>query len=187
MRTVTLFAIAALGAACGEQVPPPRVAPPRTTTTTAADDSAAAEQAAQDAYVYTPIGKRDPFRNTLEPAHDQGNLPNVAQAIHVTPLQKWEIDQLSLVMTVTATSQPYAMVEDPDGRGWSVRLGDFVGKHFGKVTAIRRDEVIVTEVTQDRSTGRVYPQQLPLRMKADDAELKARELMKDLVPSGGAQ
>ena len=65
-------------------------------------------------------------------------------------------------MTVTGTATPMAMVEDPDHRGWAVRLGDFIGKNGGKVTGIHRDEIVVTETIIDHSTGRVYPQNVKL-------------------------
>lgn len=65
------------------------------------------------------------------------------------PLCKWEVDQLHLVAVVTGTGNPVAMVEDPDGVGHVVRQGTQVGKRSGKVTAIRRDEVLVVESSHD--------------------------------------
>src|SRR5438445_11034664 len=79
-----------------------------------------------------------------------------------TPLEKWSLDQLRLSMTVTGTATPLAMVEDPEHRGWPVRLGDFIGQNGGKVTGIHRDEVVITETITDHSTGRVYPQNVKL-------------------------
>ena len=88
-------------------------------------------------------------------------------------------------------SQGYGELEETWLNGqtwrWSARLGDFVGKHFGKLTAIRHDEVVITEVTQDRSTGRVFPTNLSLRMKADDSDEKTKQLLKDMSGEGGAQ
>jgi len=42
-----------------------------------------------------------------------------------------------------------AMVEDPDGVGHVVRQGTQVGRRNGKVTTIRRDEVVVAELAHD--------------------------------------
>ncbi len=170
------LSIAAALAACGEQVPPPRIPPPVRATGQTAEESAGGEAPAAETWVYSPIGKRDPFRNMLEAREVTAVVPTGGK---VTPLQKWDIDQLVLRMTVTATSTPFAMIEDPEGRGWSVHLGDFVGKHFGKVEAIRRDEITITETIQDRNTGRVYPVHIPMRIVLDTEEKKAKELLKE--------
>ena len=50
---------------------------------------------------------------------------------------------------VTGTGNPVAMVEDPDGVGHVVRQGTEVGRRNGKVTTIRRDEVVVAELAHD--------------------------------------
>ena len=89
-----------------------------------------------------------------------------------TPLEKWSLDQLRLSMTVTGTATPLAMVEDPDHRGWPVRLGDFIGQNGGKVTGIHRDEMVITETITDHSTGRVYPQNVKLQVPVTREEEK---------------
>jgi Tfp pilus assembly protein PilP len=87
-----------------------------------------------------------------------------------TALEKWPLDSLKLAMTVTGTATPLAMVEDPEHRGWTVHLGDFIGQNGGKVTGIHRDEIIVTETITDHSTGRVYPQNVKLSVPVTKEE-----------------
>ncbi len=111
-----------------------------------ATKAAVAEAAAalpEEQYSYSAIGKRDPFRSPLDDLIIQG------QADSQCPLCKWEIDQLRLVAVVTGTGNPVAMVEDPDGVGHVVRQGTQVGRRNGKVTTIRRDEVVVAELAHD--------------------------------------
>jgi type IV pilus assembly protein PilP len=122
-------------------------------------------------YVYSPIGKRDPFQNQSVLQQGFGRAANSPGRVK-TPLEKWSLDQLKLSLTVTGTATPMAMVEDPDRRGWPVRLGDFIGQNGGKVTGIRRDEIVVTETITDHSTGRVYPQNVKLSVPVTREEEK---------------
>jgi type IV pilus assembly protein PilP len=182
IRARTLFALALLGAACGNPPPAPRRAPPAPPPTKPAEEDLAAQQP-QTMYVYSPVGKRDPFQNVYgvrEDVHPQ------REGKRATPLQKWSLDQLRLALTVTGTSSPMAMLEDPENRGWPVRLGDFVGKNWGKVTSIQRDQIIVTETITDHATGRVYPQNIKLVVplsKEEQQDLKNLKEGEEMVPS----
>jgi type IV pilus assembly protein PilP len=165
-------ACALLAAACGS---PP--APARRTATPVAQakplpDDEIKPVAATSIYVYSPIGKRDPFQNMG--VASAGTSRQEIRGRNKTPLEKWSLDQLKLSMTVTGTATPLAMVEDPDHRGWALRLGDFIGQNGGKVTGIHRDEVLVTETITDHSTGRVYPQTVKLTVPVSKDE--ARDL-----------
>ena len=176
MTRNTLIAAALLAAACGSPPPPPRRAPPAAAAApkaTAEDDLKA--QVPANIYVYSPIGKRDPFQNTSVKLTAFGRTPGNPGRVK-TPLEKWGLDQLRLSLTVTGTATPMAMVEDPDHRGWPVRIGDFIGQNGGKVTGIHRDEIVVTETITDHSTGRVYPQNVKLTVpvsRDEERDLKA--------------
>jgi type IV pilus assembly protein PilP len=138
-------------------------------------------------YVYSPIGKRDPFQNTTIVA--RGTAPVEVRGRAKTPLEKWPLDQLKLSLTMTGTASPMAMVEDPDHRGWPVHLGDFVGQNGGKVTGIHRDDVVVTETITDHATGRVYPVNVKLSVPVDRSEendLKALQEGENLGVSKGS-
>jgi Tfp pilus assembly protein PilP len=89
-----------------------------------------------------------------------------------TPLQRFPIDRLKLSVTMTGTASPSAMIEDPEGRGWTVKIGTFVGQNWGKVSSIQRDQIIITETITDHATGRVYPSNIPLRVARDANESK---------------
>lgn len=138
-RLLLVFSAVAYG--CGSPPPPPRPiakpAPP------ASKPPEVAEAAPVEVYSYSAIGKRDPFRSPLD------DLIIASSASTACALCKWEVDQLRLVAVVTGTGNPVAMVEDPDGVGHVVRQGTQVGKRNGKVTTIRRDELLVVEVGHD--------------------------------------
>jgi type IV pilus assembly protein PilP len=175
-RTAFIAACAALLAiACGSPPPPPRrTAPVAAAAPKPVTDDDIKPLVPTNIYVYSPIGKRDPFQNLSVPQGFGRAAPNPGRA--KMPLEKWGLDQLRLSMTVTGTATPLAMVEDPDHRGWPVRLGDFIGQNGGKVTGIHRDEVVITETITDHSTGRVYPQNVKLTVpitRDEERDMKA--------------
>ncbi|RME26414.1 MAG: hypothetical protein D6798_06750 [Deltaproteobacteria bacterium] len=97
---------------------------------------------AQESYTYNPIGKRDPFRSFLSSGERVGD--DVPQ----TPLQRYEVDQYQLVGIIWGVERPRALVQDPEGVGHVLEVGTYIGKNWGKVTAINPDAVIVTEEYQ---------------------------------------
>ena len=95
-------------------------------------------------YSYSPVGKTDPFRPIAPPVEPIKNP---------TPLEKWDLAQLKLIAVVMGPSQPYAMVEDPKGKGHTIRRGDRIGKNRGRVVGISTRKVTIKEEAYDY-TGR---------------------------------
>jgi len=147
--------------ACGGSKPAPAAA---AKTTAAVKPAPAPEQPAPSAvaYVYNPVGKRDPFRSPdAEPAAQA-----LANATCNEPLCSFDVDQLTLVAVVSGDANPLAMVQDPAGRGYFVRRNTRVGRQGGKVTQILRDAVVITEyfTTPD---GKTTANPVTLAIKAD--------------------
>lgn len=186
MKTLALAIAAALLAACGSPPPPTRRAAPAPVAPKPVTDDEVKPVEAANIYVYSPIGKRDPFQNTTAVVAGTGHGESKGRT--KTPLEKWPLDSLKLSLTVTGTANPMAMVEDPDKRGWTVRMGDFIGQNGGKVTGIHRDEVVVTETITDHSTGRTYPQNVKLTVpitKDEERDLRALREGEQLGPARG--
>lgn len=184
-RAALLAALAIVCGACGAPPPPPRRAAPAPAPVKPMDDEGEKPKAPTNIYVYSPIGKRDPFANVFA---NKDLTPVKAGGHHAGPLEKYPLDSLRLALTVTGTANPLAMVEDPEMRGWPVRLGDFIGTNGGKVTGIHRDEIVVTETITDHSTGRVYPQNVKLTVPVDASEKRDLTMLKEgeeLRASGG--
>jgi type IV pilus assembly protein PilP len=186
-RVLPGFLAALMAAACGSPPPPPRRTAPAAPAVAKTFDDDTKPVAPTSIYVYSPIGKRDPFQNQIVQA---GVAHMEVKGRSKTPLEKWSLDQLKLSLTVTGTATPIAMVEDPEHRGWTVRLGDFIGQNGGKVTGIHRDEVVVTETITDHATGRVYPQNVKLSVqigKDEERDLRALQEGERLGPAKGEQ
>jgi type IV pilus assembly protein PilP len=157
--------------ACLPELPAPKAPPSGAAASTTDATTAVTDDPQAAAYVYSPTGKRDPFR---DPASNRVAIPPQSGA-PMTPLQRFDIDQLKLTFTNTATATPLAMIIDPPGRSHMVQIGDFVGKNWGKVSSIKREELEITETIADPNTGRVYPVFIPMRMQSTDAEKNSEQ------------
>ena len=137
-----LAAVTAAG--CGEKKPAPRPvpkAPPAAGPVAVKAEAQALEPAAPE-WSYSSIGKRDPFKSFLADVETAGS--GVISRC-TTPLGRFELDQLRLVAVVTGLDDPVAMVEAPNGIGYSLRRGACVGRNGGTVAAVRSGEVVVSE------------------------------------------
>jgi type IV pilus assembly protein PilP len=131
-------------------------------------------------YTYVPAGKRDPFRNPLEELEAAGNRAENPTTTCNQPLCRWDLDQLKLVGVVSGMSNPLGMVEDPQGVGHMVRRNTFMGKKGGRVTAIKHDSVVVTEISRD-GNGKPRPSDTTMHLAVDASAAE----MQDLLPSEG--
>jgi type IV pilus assembly protein PilP len=140
---VTILLAALALAACGEtKKPPPRPATPAAAAPAAQPKADAKPDAAGPEWAYSSVGKRDPFRSYLAELAEsrEGAVSRCS-----TPLGRFEIDQLRLVAVVTGLDDPVAMVQAPNGVGYSIRRGACVGRNGGVISAVRGGEVVIQE------------------------------------------
>jgi type IV pilus assembly protein PilP len=158
---VFLAVVAWLAAGCEDKKPP---RPPSFNKAAPADalaaPSVAEESSTAPAYIYTPIGKRDPFKSAYKVIRKPGD--KAPGGI----LTKYEIDQLKLTAIISGISRPRAQVELPDGKGVTIRVGTRIGKNFGRVVRIKHDEVIVSEDYRDWS-GRKVTNYIHMRIQKE--------------------
>ena len=106
----------------------------------AADASFSANEVA---FVYDPLGKRDPFRSFI--------LDRVKERDEKTksPLEQFDLSQLVVSGVVWETDQRRALILDPSGQNYIVQEGDPVGKNDGRIISIGDSEVVVREAYVD--------------------------------------
>lgn len=141
-RPLLVLVLLALG--CGESIAPKSGGAPATAKPGAKEAAAgtpALPAPVADTYRYNPAGKRDPFQGFLNRAKPAVGQPSE----DATPLQRWDVEKFTLKGVIWDTSVPRALLVDPDGLGHVVRVGTYVGRNWGKVSAISTDGVIVTE------------------------------------------
>lgn len=91
-------------------------------------------------YSYDPSGRRDPFAAVIL----QGQTPG-EEDLNLPPLQRVGITELSLMGIVWGGFGYNAMVQTPDGKGYTVRVGTRIGPNNGVVSGITENSVIVQE------------------------------------------
>ncbi len=178
--SIAALCLASLLSACGGNAPvkstaaatkKPAVAAPKKTAAAPAATQQEAPAGPAYVYIYNPVGKRDPFRSpvaTIAAAGPEGPCSE--------PLCQWDLDQLALVAVVTGDANPFAMVEDPHGRGYILRRNTKIGKQGGKVTQILRDSVTVTEFWT-APDGTQKPNYLNLQLKPDKVVVPELDLI----------
>lgn len=88
---------------------------------------------------YDPSGRRDPFApivQELQPGKVDASLP---------PLQRVTLTELNLIAIVWGAYGYTAMVQTPEGHGYTVRRGTRIGQNNGVVSAITERGIIVQE------------------------------------------
>lgn len=64
------------------------------------------------------------------------------------PLEAFPLDAMSLVGSIVKAGQPVALVK-VDSLLYQVKLGNYLGQNYGKVTKISEAEVTLREIVQD--------------------------------------
>ncbi len=120
-------------------------------------------------FVYSPVKKRDPFRSHHVSNRENTPAPQTQAASGTptptpvllpkrvpTPLERYELDALRVVATITGVANPMAMIEVPEGnRGYIARRGTLVGRNNGRITRIHPDSITVSEIYRDVTGKRI--------------------------------
>lgn len=150
----------------GKKAPPPQ---PRSAPSAAkaapAIMSMAEERVSVPSYIYSPVGKRDPFRSYYKVMKGGKPKPKVGGI-----LTHFEIDQLKLTAIISGIARPRAQVELPDGKGVVVKVGTRIGKNYGRVVRIKSDEVVIAEDFRDH-LGRKMTNYIHMRLEKKPGEL----------------
>jgi type IV pilus assembly protein PilP len=88
---------------------------------------------------YDPAGRRDPFApmlSQLAPGQIDPTLP---------PLQRVGLTDMNLIAIIWGGYGYTAMVQTPDGNGYTVRKGTRIGPNAGVVSAVTEKGIIVQE------------------------------------------
>ena len=98
-------------------------------------------------YAYNPGGRRDPFKPLIE-ARKVTPLPSTTN-VPLTPLQRFELNQLRLIGVIVGKGEPMAMVSTLGGKSYLLKKGVKVGMNNGVVVGIDTEGVTVEEKFYD--------------------------------------
>jgi type IV pilus assembly protein PilP len=90
-------------------------------------------------YGYNPSGRRDPFAAIVKDGQrstEDRSLP---------PLQRIALTELNLIGIIWGGFGYNAMVQTPDGKGYTVRTGTRIGPNSGVVSTITENSIVVQE------------------------------------------
>lgn len=120
---------------------------------------------------YDPQGRRDPFDALIKekppPAPPQQPIgPIVDPARPRGPLERFDLSSLRLLGIVWGDLGRRAMIRAPDGKGYFVTPGMYMGQNGGRIIAIEEDHLVIEEQHRDHE-GKVVGKTLtiPLRRK----------------------
>jgi len=141
-------ALAALVAAgCAKEAPPPqpvvrKPAPKAVPSAPSSQKAAETQKNAETAAQYDPRGKRDPFTSFVREGTAQRGKADLPV---LPPIQRYELGELKLVGVLWSKKGARALVEDAEGKGYSVATGSRIGRSGGVVTRITEKELFVRE------------------------------------------
>ena len=164
--SLAVLSLGALLCGCSTQAPepPPRPAAPplaaQVPSTLEKTDSQAESAVPVAAYSYDPVGKRDPFRETI----------HTPCCVVVTtcqgPLCGYSLEELKLTGVISGLANPVAVIENGQGKAFHLYRGSQIGRNGGVVKQVLRDSIVVAESFGDAG-GKTYEQDTVLRMPPD--------------------
>ena len=160
---VSLLIITAAVASVVAQTATTTTASGTTGTDTASDMQKSLEEILEeptttDTYRYDPQGRRDPFRSLIGPS------PKLEPGQRPQGVPGFLIDELKLQGVFKTRQGLTAMINGPDNKGYTIRVGDKVLD--GEVIRITQTSVVFRQEVND-----------PTRIE------RYREVVKDLAPS----
>ncbi|MHB8483930.1 MAG: pilus assembly protein PilP [Nitrospiria bacterium] len=108
-------------------------------------------------YVYNPEGKRDPFKT-------YSLAENSRMARPAFPLLNYPLSDLKLVAILAMRKNHLALVQTPDGKGYTIRVGMEVGFNRGKVMEITSQSVTIEEEYRE-ATGEKKKRNIVLSLR----------------------
>jgi len=113
-------------------------------------------------YLYraAELGLRDPFKSFIEEERKVdkvGQIPDARQQEYANEimthnreeLEGHELDTLRMVGVLENVDNLWGIVRDPQGTVHRIRVGNYVGRNYGKVINIQEDRIDVREITKD--------------------------------------
>ncbi|MDA3903803.1 MAG: pilus assembly protein PilP [Desulfuromusa sp.] len=123
-----------------------------------------------DDFAYSPRGRRDPFKPLIQEKQKIAKVVKGRPDKIKGPLEKFELSQYRLIALIVVKGVPRAMVKAPDGKSYTVKVGEYIGMNDGivknietKVVAIDKnglrveespDRMVIEEVGIDSYTGK---------------------------------
>lgn len=93
----------------------------------------------------------DPFRPRKAISKSSALQPNLSRPKE--PMEAYPLESLKYVGILSKNKLTFALIKTPDNAVQQIKLGNYVGQNFGRVTLITDAEVVLKEIVQDDLSG----------------------------------
>lgn len=120
-------------------------------------------------FMFKPEGLRDPFKPLEQPEQAEG--VDISAGSGIKPdttrrkeeLEAFPLDGLRMVGTLNMKSNLWGLVKASDGTIYRVKVGNYMGKNYGKIIRIVSDKIELMEIVPDKpGTWREQPASIAL-------------------------
>ena len=110
-----------------------------------------------ESFIFNPNGLRDPFKPLVQP-EQQNAVPELSPGGGITPdsarrkeeMESFALETMKMVGTVKMKSTLWGLVKTDDGTIHRVRVGNYMGKNYGKIIRISVDKIELMEIVSDK-------------------------------------
>lgn len=109
--------------------------------------------------------KKDPFKPFLVARKPPLPLPGKVKrnTRFALPIHSFDVNQFRLIGVIIAGRENQAMVTDPNGKGYVIKVGMTIGKNDGRIISITNSGVTVLEQFRD-DNGRVRKEYIKINL-----------------------
>jgi type IV pilus assembly protein PilP len=93
----------------------------------------------------------DPFRARKAANKTSTIQPNLNRPKE--PMEAYTLESLKYVGLLSRKKLTYALLKTPDNNVQQVKVGNYIGQNFGRITQITDSEVLLNEIVQDELSG----------------------------------
>ena len=103
-----------------------------------------------------PNHTKDPFDGSIfkpknTPVFEQGVVIDKTRVPEF--LESFPLDSFAMVGTVNKSGILWGLIKIPDGTIHRVKVGDYMGQNYGKITSIKEDKITLKEIVSNGLGG----------------------------------
>lgn len=145
------------------------------------DAAFSAAQGDADTFVYSPRGRRDPFRPLIQ--KKEAIAPKIVKKSRPErikgPLEKFELSQYRLMAIMVVKGTPRAMVKAPDGKSYTVEVNDYIGMNAGQVKEIETKTIDIDEngMRVEKNPDRIVVEEVGINSYSGEEIVESRYIV----------
>ena len=127
--------------------------------------SSAVQQSSPSANQFDFSSKKDPFKPFMAVKAEPKSTPEIKKQTlrNALPIHSFDVSQFKLIGIITGGRENQAMVTDPGGKGYVLKVGMLIGKNDGRIISINTNGVDILEQFKD-DNGRVRKENIKLTL-----------------------